>query len=118
MFYQTEAKLQAWRALAVLAGHGERLIYVGRSTSQVRAGYATAFQEILDDEERTQVREIQLQCWNGAADCGHWLPKGVLPGPGPKPVAAPAAGEDAPEAATIPFRRPKADKPRRLAPVG
>jgi hypothetical protein len=110
--------LQAWRALAVLAGHGERLIYVGRSTSQVRAGYATAFQEILDDEERTQVREIQLQCWNGAADCGHWLPKGVLPVPGPKPVAAPAAGEDAPEAATIPFRRPKADKPRRLAPVG
>ena len=117
MFYQTEAKLQAWRALAVLAGHGERLIYVGRSTSQVRAGYAAAFLEILDDEERAQVQEIQLQCWNGAADCGHWLPKGVLPIPGAKAVAAPA-GDDAPEAATLPFRRPKAAKPRRLAPVG
>jgi hypothetical protein len=117
MFYQTEAKLQAWRALAVLAGHGERLIYVGRSTSQVRAGYAAAFLEILGDEERTQVREIQLQCWNGAADCGHWLAKGVLPVPGAKPVAAPA-GDDAPEAATLPFCRPKAAKPRRLAPVG
>src|SRR5947209_5667029 len=49
-FYRTEAKPQGWRALAVLADRTERLLYLGRSTTQVRAGYAQAYQEVLDEE--------------------------------------------------------------------
>ena len=40
MFYHTEAKPQGWRSLAVFADRSERLLYLARSTTQVRAGYA------------------------------------------------------------------------------
>jgi hypothetical protein len=71
--YLTEAKPQCWRALAVFADCSERLLYLGRSSQQVRNGYANAFFEVLDEEEREQVQSIQLQRWNGAPDAGRWL---------------------------------------------
>jgi hypothetical protein len=73
MFYQTEAKPQGWRAMAVFDDRGDRLIYLGRSSTQVRAGFAQAFFEVLDDEEREHVRSIALQRWHGAPDAGRWL---------------------------------------------
>jgi hypothetical protein len=72
MFYQTEAKPQGWRAMAVFDDRGDRLIYLGRSSTQVRAGFVTAYFEVLDDEERDHVRSIALQRWNGAPDAGRW----------------------------------------------
>lgn len=118
MFYQTEAKLQAWRALAIFADRSERLIYVGRSTSQVREHYAGAFEELFDDEERAQVQSIQLQCWHGAADRGHWVQKNNLA----IPVSKPAAAARAPRK-ILPFRKPEPirgeleaqEAPKRLA---
>jgi hypothetical protein len=68
MQYRTETKLQGWRALAIFENGSECLIYLGRSTTQVRAGYAAAFNDILDEDERAQVKRISLQCWEGAAD--------------------------------------------------
>jgi hypothetical protein len=73
MFYQTEAKPQGWRAVAVMEDRTERLIYLGRSSTQVRAGFAQAYFEVLDDEEREQVRSISLQRWHGAPDAGRWM---------------------------------------------
>jgi hypothetical protein len=73
MFYQTEAKPQGWRAVAVFEDRSERLLYLGRSSTQVRAGFAQAFFEVLDDEERDQVRSIVLQRWHGAPDAGRWM---------------------------------------------
>jgi uncharacterized protein YbdZ (MbtH family) len=73
MFYQTEAKPQGWRAVAVFDDRTDRLIYLGRSSTQVRAGFADAYFEVLDDEEREHVRSISLQKWNGAPDAGRWL---------------------------------------------
>lgn len=73
MFYQTEAKPQGWRAVAVLEDRSERLIYLGRSSTQVRAGFAEAYLDLLDDEEREQVRSISLQRWHGAPDAGRWM---------------------------------------------
>ena len=61
MFYQTESKPQGWRAVAIFDDRGDRLIYLGRSSTQVRAGFAQAFAEVLDDEEREHVRAIALQ---------------------------------------------------------
>lgn len=78
MFYHIEAKPQGWRALAILEDRSERLIYVGRSTTQVKAGYVEAFMELFDDEERAQVREIALQRWNGAPDAGRWVQQSIL----------------------------------------
>ena len=72
MFYQTEAKPQGWRAVAVFDDRGERLIYLGRSSTQVRTGFAQAFFEVLDDEEREHVKSISLQRWNGVPDSGRW----------------------------------------------
>jgi hypothetical protein len=73
MLYPTEAKPQGWRAMAVFDDRGDRLLFVGRSSTQVRAGFATAFMEVLDDEEREHVRSISLQRWHGAPDAGHWV---------------------------------------------
>ena len=38
MFYHTESKPQGWRALAVFEDGSEFLIFLGRSTRQVRDG--------------------------------------------------------------------------------
>ena len=72
MQYQTEAKPQGWRAMAVFDDRGDRLLYLGRSSTQVRTGFAEAFFEVLDDEERDHVRTISLQRWHGAPDAGRW----------------------------------------------
>jgi hypothetical protein len=72
MFYQTEAKPQGWRALAIFDDRGERLVYLGRSSTQVRAGFVQAYFDILDEEEREHVRSISLQRWHGAPDAGKW----------------------------------------------
>ena len=73
MFYPTEAKPQGWRAMAVFDDRGDRLIYLGRSSTQVRAGFVQAYFEVLDDEERDHVRSIALQRWHGAPDAGRWM---------------------------------------------
>jgi hypothetical protein len=73
MFYQTEAKPQCWRAVAVFDDRNDLLLYLGRSSTQVRAGYAEAFFEVLDEEERDHVRSVALQRWHGAPDSGRWL---------------------------------------------
>lgn len=73
MFYQTESKPQGWRAMAIFDDRGDRLLYLGRSSTQVRAGFTDAFFDVLDDEEREHVRTIALQRWHGAPDSGRWL---------------------------------------------
>jgi len=73
MFYQTESKPQGWRAVAVFDDRSDRLLYLGRSSTQVRAGFTQAYFDVLDDEERDHVRSISLQRWNGAPDCGRWM---------------------------------------------
>ena len=73
MFYHTEAKPQGWRAIAVFDDRPECLLYVGRSSTQVRGGFTDAYFDLLDDEERDHVRSISLQRWQGAPDSGRWL---------------------------------------------
>lgn len=70
--FLTESKPQIWRAVAVFDDDREALLYLGASSQQIRAGYLKAFNEVLDAEEREQVRQISLQRWNGAADAGKW----------------------------------------------
>jgi hypothetical protein len=93
MVYRTESKLQGWRAVAVFADGTECLVYLGRSTTQVRAGYAAAYAELLDDEEHRSVREIALECWQGASDAGQWIRKSTLAVPAREPLAAAEDGE-------------------------
>src|SRR5262249_28624982 len=78
MFYQTEAKPQGWRAVAVFEDRPDALIYLGRSSTQVRAGFASAFFQVLDDEEREAVRSIRLERWHGAPDAGRWMQQTTL----------------------------------------
>jgi hypothetical protein len=78
MFYHTESKPQGWRAVAVFDDRGDRLIYLGRSSTQVRAGFPQAYFEVLDDEEREHVRAISLQRWHGAPDAGRWIQQTTL----------------------------------------
>ena len=87
MFYQTEAKPQGWRAMAVFEDRSERLVYLGRSSTQVRTNFAEAYFEILDDEERDLVRSIALQRWHGAPDSGRWIHQTNLTVPVPAKVA-------------------------------
>ena len=76
--YPTEAKPQCWRAVAVFEDRPEILLYLNRSSPQVRAGLRTAFFEVLDDEERAAVKSIALERWNGAPDAGRWVHQSEL----------------------------------------
>lgn len=78
MIYHMEAKPQGWRALVVFDDRPECLLYVGRSSTQVRANFADAFFDLLDDEERDHVRSISLQRWQGAPDSGRWIHQTAL----------------------------------------
>jgi hypothetical protein len=69
----TESKPQGWRAVAVFDDRTDRLIYLGRSSTQVRGSFAEAYFDVLDDEEREHVRSVSLQRWYGAPDSGRWL---------------------------------------------
>ena len=92
MIYQTEAKPQGWRAVAVFDDErAECLLYLGRSSTQVRAGYAEAFAEVLDDEEREHVQTIALQRWHGAPDAGRWVQQTDLKVPVPVKLVRAAA---------------------------
>src|SRR5712691_11610324 len=73
MIYKKEAKPQCWLAVAVFDDRSDHLLYPGRSSTQVRAGFQEAFFEVLDEEERDHVRSISLQRWHGAPDAGRWL---------------------------------------------
>ena len=73
MFYQTEAKPQCWRAVAVFDDRPEQLLYLNRSSTQVRAGFREPYFELLDEEEREHVKSVSLQRWQGAADSGRWV---------------------------------------------
>ena len=73
MFYQTESKPQCWRALALFDDRPDQLIFLGRSSTQVRANFGSSYFELLDDEERDHVRSIALQRWHGAPDAGRWM---------------------------------------------
>ena len=53
----------------------DALIFVGRSSTQVRHEYIEAFMELFDEEEREHVTTIQLQQWSGAPDAGRWILK-------------------------------------------
>ena len=78
MFHHHESKPQCWRAVAIFDDRNDCLLYLGRSSTQVRAGYAEAFHEVLDNEERDHVRSISLQRWHGAPDAGRWVHQSTL----------------------------------------
>ena len=63
MFYQTEAKPQSWRAVAVFDDRPDQLLYLNRSATRVREGFRNVFFELLDEEERSHVRHVSLQRW-------------------------------------------------------
>jgi hypothetical protein len=79
--YHTEAKPQCWRAVAIFEDRPEALLYLHRSSPQVRAGVKQAFFDVLDEEERGRVQSISLQRWNGAPDAGRWQHQTSLPLP-------------------------------------
>lgn len=81
MIYQTESKPQGWRAVAVFDDRPELLVFLGRSSTQVRTGFPTAFFEVLDDEERDNCRSIRIERWHGAPDAGRWMAQNTLPVP-------------------------------------
>lgn len=87
MIIYTEAKPQGWRAVAVFDDRPDALLFLGRSSTQVRAGYTDAFLELLDEEERDHVQSISLQRWQGAPDAGRWVQQNSLKVPAPARVA-------------------------------
>ena len=43
----------------------ELLVYLGRSSTQVRSAYAAAFVEVLDEEEQAACSGVILERWIG-----------------------------------------------------
>ena len=83
MLINTESKAQNWRAIAVFDDRPDALLFVGRSSSQVRQDYLESYREVLDDEERAHVTTIRMQQWEGSPDAGRWLNKAELKLPAP-----------------------------------
>ena len=81
MNYQTEAKPQCWRAVAVFDDRPEMLLYLNRYSPQVRAGYREAFMDLLEEDERAHVKSVSMQRWQGAPDSGRWVHQSDLPVP-------------------------------------
>jgi hypothetical protein len=77
----TEAKPQCWRAVVVFDDRVEMLLYLNRSSPQVRTGYRQAYLDLLDEEERVHVVSISMQRWQGAPDSGRWVHQSDLPVP-------------------------------------
>jgi len=67
-----ETKAQRWRALAILFDGGEALLYVGSSIVQIRENFIDSWKKYFTDETRKATRDIIIQKWNGAPDCGYW----------------------------------------------
>lgn len=86
----TESKPQCWRAVAIFEDRPDQLIFLGRSSTQVRGGFSEAYTDLLDDEEREHVRTIALQRWDGAPDSGRWVHQTNLTIPAKARVAASA----------------------------
>jgi hypothetical protein len=86
MLIQTESKAQGWRAVAIFDDRPDALIFVGRSSMQVRQEYVAAYVELYDEEEREHVTAIQLQQWSGAPDAGRWVLKNTLKLPTPAKI--------------------------------
>jgi hypothetical protein len=84
--YLTEAKPQCYRAVALFEDGRECLLYLGMSGPAIRAGYHRAFNEVLSEEERSQVIGIDLQQWVGAPDAGRWTHRAKLMMPNRKLV--------------------------------
>jgi hypothetical protein len=81
MSHFNQAKTQGWRAVALFQDGEDRPLVLGRSSTQVRAGFRRAFFDLLDDKERDRVRAVFLQRWHGAADAGRWIQQTTLPIP-------------------------------------
>ena len=86
MLVTTESKAQNWRAVVVFDDRPDALIFVGRSSTQVRQEYVASFLELLDEEERGHASVIQMQQWSGSPDSGRWLHKTDLRLPAPAKV--------------------------------
>jgi len=81
LVYQTEAKPQGWRAVAVFDDRPEQLLYLNTSSSRVKAGVADVYFDLLNAEDRQHVRAISLQRWHGAPDAGRWQHQNNIPVP-------------------------------------
>jgi hypothetical protein len=88
MQYQTESKAQGWRAMAKFEDGREALLFIGRSSSQVRTSYVECFNDLLDDEERDQVESIALERWHGTPDAGQWESVSTMKVPSTAPKLA------------------------------
>ena len=86
MLINTESKAQNWRAVAVFDDRPDALLFVGRSSTQVRLGYIESYLELLDDEERGHVSAVRMEQWSGSPDAGRWVPRADLRLPAPVKV--------------------------------
>lgn len=77
----TESMFSNWRAVAIDVQGKEYLIYTGSSFTNVSANYINAFCGGLTLDEQKQIKEINMQRWDGFADCGSWKNKKSLPIP-------------------------------------
>lgn len=67
-----------WRAIASLQDGTEALLTLGNSLFQVSNLYQNAFHEVLADELKSKVVQINAQKWIGNDKKGNWITYGTL----------------------------------------
>ena len=86
MLIQTESKAHGWRAVAVFEDGSEALLYIGRSSTQIRQGYVEAYLSAIQEEGWEEATAIRMEQWSGAPDAGRWMVKAALKQPTPAKV--------------------------------
>jgi hypothetical protein len=86
MLIQTESKAQGWRAVAVFEDGSDALLFIGRSSTQVRQGYVEAYLSAIQEEGWEEATSIRMEQWSGAPDAGRWVEKTTLKVPSATPM--------------------------------
>jgi hypothetical protein len=73
-----ESNFSSWRALAINTHGKEHMIFTDKSYEKVLKIYSIAFEELLEDEEKQQIKAVILQEWYGTPDRGEWKKRKFL----------------------------------------
>jgi hypothetical protein len=76
-----EPNIQRWRAIAELQGSPPALITLAPDIQFLRENFESAYYEVLDEEERSNVKKIHFERYEGLSTKGHWKHYSSSPAP-------------------------------------
>lgn len=67
-----------WRVIAENSAGEQHLILMGHSYTKITDDYPQVYSELLDEDEKSNIRSISLERWFGTSTKGKWVRKQLL----------------------------------------